>query len=218
VAPAQTTPDGEEDLLLNELAQWAVLIVLAVLVLGLVRQLGDFLVPPRERLARSRGPAIGDLLPHGLLPDSDVERLADAMAARGYDWAAVIVVDEECPECELLLDGLSGTARPIEAPIVAMSSRAAPEHLDRLNRVADVVVVDGEALGEAGLDVRPFVLIVDRSRRVLHKQVATSLRDVVREWRGDTTPEGAASTPTEGETRARVDVSPVILHSKGDHA
>jgi hypothetical protein len=73
--------------LINELAQWAVLLFLTIFVLGLTRQLGNFLVPPEQQRAREVGPGLGTALPADLLAAGARERLAAVMAARATGWA-----------------------------------------------------------------------------------------------------------------------------------
>ncbi len=187
----------EEPLLLNELAQWAALLVIGVFVFGLLRQLGDFLVPPRERAARARGPSLGAALPAGLLSEEERSRLLELLRDRSAGWAAVLVVDEECPRCEELLENLERTGAPEGAPVVALSNKSGPAHRARLEEVADLVAVDATRLERAALDVRPFTLILDGSLKVVDKQVAWDLQEAVEMWRrnGNARQRGVAPPP-----------------------
>jgi len=171
-------------LLLNELAQWAVLAFMGIFVLGLTRQLADFLVPPRELLADARGPAIGKKLPDDVLPPRDRSRLLELLEERGSTWAAMVVVSAECPHCRTLLEGIIARGAPGGAPIVALSSEGDAEHEALLNQAADVVVLDGDRLVRNELTIKPFVLLVDRALRVQRKQITDDLHEVVASWAG----------------------------------
>lgn len=171
-------------MLLNEIAQWTALVFLGVFVLGLLRQLGDSVVPPRERVSRNRGPDLGTRLSDELLTAAERQRLGALMEERGTEWAALVVVSEECSRCHALLDELSVAGAPDGAPVAALSSKSGPDHAALLERAADVAIVDPERLEAAELHVKPFTLIVDRSFKVVHKQLANDLAEAVRGWDG----------------------------------
>jgi hypothetical protein len=193
----------EAELLLNELAQWAVLLFLGIMTLGLLRQLGEFLVPPRERVALSRGPKIGKKLPDELLWPQERVDLLNLMDERSVESAAIVVVDEECSQCKSLVDRLHAHGPPESTPIVAFSSESSPAHRAVLEEIADLVVVDPERLDKVGLDARPFILIVDSVLEVRHKEIGSDLGAAVAAWRS-----GAS-----GESRAphKVDDSALTL-------
>lgn len=170
-------------MLINELAQWATLVFLAIFVLGLTRQLGNFLVPPRDRAALEVGPDLGKTLPTGLLSDQDRRRLYEAMDQRGLGWAVFLVVGEECDGCKGLLEGLAEHGAPDEVAVVAVSSEAGPEYRRLLDSLADLVIVDADRVKAAELAATPFAVIVDRSLKVVHKQLAWDLAEVVEVWR-----------------------------------
>lgn len=197
-------------MLLNELAQWAALLFLGIFVLGLTRQLGDFLVPSRERVAENRGPKIGKRLPAGLLPAGDHRRLLELMEERAARWAALLVVSEDCPRCKTLIERLAETGAPDHAPVVALSSRSGPDHTAVLEATADIVVVDGKSLEKADINVRPFVLIVDRTLKVRHKQIAWDLHEAVHAWTGGDEESGNGTPMPTPEDRL------TIVHAGGE--
>jgi hypothetical protein len=169
-------------LLLNELAQWAVLLALAVFVVGLTRQLGDFLIPPRERVEQSYGPGLGVRLPAALLPEPERTRLIALMDERGSEWAAVLVVSGECTRCSELLERLVDEGAPSGVPVVGLSMTSDETHRSLLNQAVDIAMVDPESLDAENLHVKPFVLVVDRDLVVRHKQLAFDLREVARTY------------------------------------
>jgi hypothetical protein len=171
-------------LVLNEIAQWAALLFLGIFVLGLTRQLGDFLVPRRERAAQDRGPDVGKGIPEELLSQDERARMSELMAERGVEWAALLIVGEDCPRCQQLIERLIATGVPDDAPVAVVSSRSSASHAELLASAADVVAVDGARLEAADLHIKPFALILDRSFKVLHKQITTDHEQAASAWKG----------------------------------
>lgn len=172
-------------MLINELAQWAVLIFVAVLALGLTRQLGNFIVPRREQIAYELGPDIGSVVGAPILQDEEAGRLREAIDSGPTDWGAIVVVDERCYGCDGLLAALEEDGPPEGAPVVALSRDSGAEHRARLERCADDVIVDADRLRAGELNATPFVMILDRELRVRFKDVLPDLRYAVDKWRGD---------------------------------
>jgi hypothetical protein len=169
--------------IVNELAQWAALLFVAVLVVGLTRQLGNFLIPRHEQLALDVGPRVGRKLPGDLLSPDEHRQVLDLIQERRTGWAAFLVVSEGCPGCKDLLERLESTGAPQRAPVIALSRKSGEEHVTALRAATDLVIVDGARLKAAGLTITPFAMIVDRSMTVLHKQLAWDLAEVVAAWR-----------------------------------
>lgn len=170
-------------MLINELAQWAVLAFMAVFVFGLTRQLGSFLLEPKEEHAVTTGPDLDKPVPKALIRPRERSELAALMKARGADAASVLVVDEDCPGCSDLLDRLAHEGAPENAPIMIVSRLSSEEHVKHLRGLADIVVVDPARLKEVKLDITPFLMVVDRDCRVVHKQLTPDLRDAFARWR-----------------------------------
>lgn len=168
-------------MLLNELAQWAVLIFVAIFVLGLTRQLGNFLVPSHERVAHGVGPDVGKRLPEHLVSPEERDRIHSLMDAKQAAEVAFLIVGENCSGCVGVLQRLEdGDDRPV--PLVVLSRNSGPEHLARLEGVADLALVDLDRLNAAGLTVTPFLLLADRALTLVHKQVAWNVGDAIAEW------------------------------------
>lgn len=167
----------------NELAQWAVLAFLAVFVLGLTRQLGKFLVSPRDQLVAENGPAIGKQLSERAVGAGGAASLAQLMQARHTSWAAMLVVGEGCVGCEPLLERLETDGVPDSVPLLIAARAASVAYHERLERLADIVVVDAKVVDDLRLRATPFGLIVDQQLRVQFKELAWSLDGLVEKWR-----------------------------------
>jgi len=170
-------------MIVNEIAQWAVLAFLAVFVLGLTRQLGKFLVTPRQELVSDNGPALGKQLPGRIGGMAGVGELTRLMRERDVAWAAVLVVGEGCVGCGPLLDRLEQDGAPDGAPVLIAARGASPEYRERLERVADVVIVDEKAVADLKVRATPFGLVLDDTSRVQHKDLAWDLGEFVGKWK-----------------------------------
>jgi hypothetical protein len=181
-------------MIFNELAQWAVLLLLAFFVFGLTRQLGSFLVPESDMAVLSIGPKVGKAVPDGLLTESQSREVIDLMAQRGTDWAGFLVVAEDCPGCGGVLERLRDRGSPDHAPVVALSRRSGPDHEALMRSAADVTVVDEERLQAADLGPSPFFMIVDRSLKVIRKEITADVHDAVERWKNESGRNGAPQT------------------------
>ncbi len=170
-------------MLINELAQWAALIFLGIFVVGLTRQLGRYMVSEREEIAHSVGPDVGKALPRDLLPTADRERLAELIGASEAGWGVVVVVDPDCPGCAALLQQAEREGMPEHAPAAAVTRSDEAEFAEYLGRVFDVAVADAGRVERAGLQVTPFVLIVDGALRIAHKALTADVSAAVAHWR-----------------------------------
>ena len=79
-------------MIVNEIAQWAVLAFLSVFVLGLTRQLGNFLVSRQELVAADSGPPLGGELPSEILAAAERQQVASLLSDRGsrlrrFSWS-----------------------------------------------------------------------------------------------------------------------------------
>jgi hypothetical protein len=164
----------------NELAQWAVIGFLGVFVLGLTRQLGNFLVPARAQTEAS-APPVGSTIPDGLLPEAERRQLRGLFAERGSECAALIAVEPQCEFCDALLTELSRDGVPDGVPLVIVGESTGAEDAELLSGLADIVIDDPgrKRAKRAGLSVAPFVLLVDRELAVLHRQAGGSVRQAM---------------------------------------
>lgn len=169
--------------IVNEAAQWAVLIFLGIFVLGLTRQLGAFLTATRGQKAEVTGPTTGKVLPRSLLSAPERQRLSELIRGRGVDWAAILAVDDRCSGCDELLAGLEADGVPEGAPLFVFSRSSNEEHQRRLAGIADHVVVDPRRMKRANLTVTPFAILVDEELRVVRKAIGTELMPLIEQWR-----------------------------------
>jgi hypothetical protein len=186
--------------IVNELAQWAVLLLLTVFVVGLTRQLGSILVPPKEQ-ALLDGPAVGKALPASLLGEDGSALLRSMISDRGRGYAVVAVVDENCFGCDALLTILEEDGAPDGAPLAAVTWKSGPAHLERVARQFDVLGQDpgGDRLKAAGIQATPFLMVVDGDLVVRHKQITGDLHLALRRWREQDGTGRSATTPDGGE-------------------
>jgi len=170
-------------MLLNELVQWAVLIVLAVSTFGLLRQLGQFLVPRREQLL-SLGPDIGEPVPRELIDEAIRPGLRERVASSPSALGFLAVMNEGCLGCQALIEQLEASGRPTRAPLLAIVDGESSEFQARLERHFDVVVADpGRVRARAaGIVASPYLLAFDANLRVRQRAISGSLRELVREW------------------------------------
>jgi hypothetical protein len=194
-------------MLLNELAQWAVLIFLAIFVIGLTRQLGRFMVGEREEIAHSVGPDVGKALPREVLPEIERRRLAELIGSSPAGWGALLVVDADCIGCAALLERMEHEGAPDGAPVAALSRSSDPEHVQRLARIFDIAVADPERVTRAGLRVTPFVILLDRDLRIAYKALTSDIRAALAQWRSTN---GLA--PSAGAEPGPV----VVSHARGE--
>jgi hypothetical protein len=171
--------------IVNEAAQWAVLIFLGIFVLGLTRQLGAFLTTTRAMKADVTGPSIGKVVPRSLLSAEERRRLVDLIRGRGVDWAAILAVDDRCSGCDELIAGLEADGVPEGAPLFVFSRQSDEEHRRRLAAIADHVVVDERRMKRADLTITPFAMLVDDELRIARKAIGTELMPMLERWRAE---------------------------------
>ena len=170
---------------INELAQWIVLAFLAVFVLGLTRQLGSFMQPG---LQDDDAPGTGSALSTGFFPEPGRSTLVDLIATRsGRSEAAVFVLDEQCPDCQTVLDALTRTPRTdgyVRAAVVSGPSSDAFRR--RVAGAMDLTVTDasGAKLEAGGIPGTPFALLVDDKLRVVAVESGRAASTVLARWVG----------------------------------
>lgn len=170
---------------LNESLQWAALIVLGGAILGLYRQLANFLIPRREQVALA-GPDVGARLPKPLLGDAS-DRFAEQLRRSPSGIGLVGVLSGHCPGCQdairvLRMDtGLLGDV----CSALVVDSHSLPDFVEQVAPLADVVVDDPHLARayEAGIHGWPFFLVVDREMRVRARAITSDVLRLVSEAR-----------------------------------
>jgi hypothetical protein len=172
-------------LLFNELAQWAVLLFVAVFVFGLTRQLGFFLVPQRDKLLEA-GPKIGKVLPEVLVEDGRGAALTRLIRrSTGAGFAAIFVIEEDCPACNGLLAHMEAGNVDVSMPMAALLKGDPEAEFGRRVRKAFAAVIEdngGDLARHAGIDGTPFLLIVDEQLIVRHKDWGGDLFEGATKW------------------------------------
>jgi hypothetical protein len=190
-------------LLLNELAQWAVLVFLAIFVFGLTRQLGVYLVPQKQQLLDA-GPAIGKRLPDVLVADGRGDTLSRlARSSADATVAAIFVLEEDCPGCRGLVVEMEEENVTAGMPMVALLKGDQSSEFAGAVRNAFAVVIEdegGDLARGAGIDGTPFLLVVDDQLVLRHKDWAGDLFQSATTWLAGTRSEGnGAAAPPAGE-------------------
>jgi hypothetical protein len=154
--------------MVNEVLQWAILVILSTLILGILRQVA-LTLPPEARSATPSGPTVGRRLPQPLL--TELERALPG--GRLEDDILVAFVTERCPGCQRLLGSLtSGEARESH-PLILVAKRPSSQFTKALSETGVPTVLDEKgALWEAS-EVRatPLVVRLDSHGRVTGKEV-----------------------------------------------
>jgi len=158
--------------LVNEAAQWSVMLFLVIFVVGLTRQLGHFLVAssPREKV-EAEGPTTGSVVAESLLTDLERRRMTDLREARQADWMAIVALSEDCTGCQELLAVWEEQPARGTGPLAVICRRATGAFQRRLERAADVVVVDEKRFDRALIGITPFTMILDEEFRVVEKEI-----------------------------------------------
>ncbi|MEA2441768.1 MAG: hypothetical protein QOH76_3192 [Thermoleophilaceae bacterium] len=205
--------------MINEIAQWAVLVFLGVFVVGLTRQLGQFMVAPREQQALDEGPRLGKRLPSRFLLPEEAQKLAEAKRDGAPQWMLALAVDEDCEGCESMLKWLKRNGSPSGAAILAISRKSGPRHAALLDGLAAVTIVDEGRFAELGLRTTPFVIVLDGEMRVVHKQITADVPDAIARWRSRSRKEvdidsgNGAAAPAENHNGA--EMPSVVQHGGG---
>lgn len=172
-------------MLVNEFFQWAVILVLLVFVVGLVRQLGHFVVPRREHLLYL-GPEIDKRLPIGLLDGVAVDELRKLIAGSQAKLGLVAVMNDRCPGCKGLLAQLQVIGPPADTPLVAIVDTEDESYLEYVRGLFTYAEADngGVRARAAGVIATPFVLAIDSEFQVKHRGISGGLHELILEWTG----------------------------------
>jgi hypothetical protein len=167
--------------LLNELAQWAALVVLGVFVLGLTRQLGAFLTPRAQELA-DMGPDVGQPLPEFLFTGDERGRLIELIAGSSATRGTVLVLDERCAGCRALVEDLRAVVERMVMPLAVVLKESRDDDFRRaVAAIAALVVHDetGAVSQRAGIFGTPFAMVIDGSLTVVEKKFAADLPELL---------------------------------------
>jgi hypothetical protein len=188
-------------MIVNEIAQWAVLVFLAVVSFGLLRQLGSYVAPRSEEAAREYGPSIGSALPQVLFSDEEWRTVRALVAGSRENGLALMFLDENCEACERWATVFEERG-PLEGiPLVAYINGDALSLDNGFVRAADLIVKDTqrEVMNDVNIRATPFLIVADQELRVEYKQVGGGPHEGVENWRRKTK---RSSTPDRQEISA----------------
>lgn len=170
-------------MLLNELAQWAVLVLLGIMSLGLTRQLGHFIVA-RKELLLLEGPALGKLVPAEVFGGDSREQFESAMRRSGAARGVIMTLGDYCHGCVNLLDELARLGRPDGVPLLAVVGSGDHHFIQHVADLVDFVVEDRdlERVGRVGLVATPYLLGVDAELKLRHRGISSTVHDFMLEW------------------------------------
>jgi methylamine dehydrogenase accessory protein MauD len=157
-----------EALVVSNLVLWAVVVVLAVVVLALTRQIGLLheRIAPVGALAVRRGPQVGEATPEMWLPDLHGRRVrvggADALARR----TLLFFLSPSCPVCKTLLPTLDRVLADQDEPVRLVYASDGPSEDHRAfvrdRGLAEVEYVLSESLGlHFAVSKLPYAVLLD---------------------------------------------------------
>lgn len=154
--------------MVNEVAQWTILLIVALLMLGVLRQVG-LMLPPSARALPS-GPAPGRRAPRALL-----RSLHDVLGADGLARGVTVAfVTENCVGCQRLLADLTRDAAFDRdgPPLVLVAYRPTEPFASALKETRIATIASDEELWrECGVTSTPLVIGIDKHSRVQTKEV-----------------------------------------------
>jgi thiol-disulfide isomerase/thioredoxin len=185
----------------NEVLQWAVLLLLVFMGVGLLIMVAD--------IQRRLGPDLGAPIPQSglavgaLAPDFVAEdrRTGKCVAVSDYVGRRLLVafMSPRCEPCKELLPSLNRFALERRGvPVIVVAPEDAGIEYARQFAESIVVVGDTGKAIELAYDVgwTPLVFLLDEERRVLNRTVSNSLIDLEDTLDGKGRPQSAAWVPT----------------------
>lgn len=166
-------------MLVNELFQWAAILICLFLVAGAYR-----LVAMRPRsgvltMDQAMGPHLGSPLPRSLTDQLPITNLADS---RGYLFA---FVTEGCPSCGGLIEQLRrrDQSLPGQPQVIVVVGSSAPAMISRLREenFSDAVVEDsdGRIFGDCHIGATPFLVLTDTVFGAVEKRVSSDASELL---------------------------------------
>ncbi|MBK5227973.1 MAG: hypothetical protein JJE05_05645 [Actinobacteria bacterium] len=149
----------------NEALQWAVLLCLGFLVLGLYHQVA-LMMPARRRASAASGPALGDRLPR------EVTELFSDSSIHGEPYT-VAFVTEACVGCQRLLSELERKGEgSLAGRLALIALDPGPLFRDALRKLdLPILEDDGHVWASCDVTQTPLILKVDPSGKVIGKGV-----------------------------------------------
>jgi hypothetical protein len=150
---------------MNEVLQWAAIVILGVLAFGMLRQIGMWL-PVEARSNTESGPPLGHRVPSTRW--SEVSRTL--ALSESVEQGFVAFVSESCVQCQRLIAELE-TKRP-DLPLAFVTRTPSREFVNALRETGMPVLEDNGDLWRAWhVTGTPLVAKVNRQGRVIAKGV-----------------------------------------------
>lgn len=161
--------------LANEVLQWGVLVVIAVVLLGVLRQVA-LALPTQYRAQTVSGPSIGSRLPRPLLRRLP-SPLPDGSSHAGE--AILAFVTEACVGCQRLLSEVSARHAASDAPLVLVARNPSGPFQQALEDLSTPIIHDdGRIWAACQVTNTPLVVRIDSEGRVIAKGVTHDVDSV----------------------------------------
>lgn len=162
-------------MIINEILQWAGIILLLLLSLGLFRQMA--IMQPASNRAAGNGPEVGTRLPGRLLSMLPLEGKAN----QAHPDAMLAFVTENCTGCRRLLAALSEAAPHIDHKPILIARQPSAPFSSVLNETSLPVVVDedGSIWAACGITATPLVVEVNERGTVVRKEVTARVESLL---------------------------------------
>jgi hypothetical protein len=170
--------------IVNELAQWAVLLFLAIFVVGLTRQLG-FQLQTRSETLDEIGPQVGERVPDALLDEDERGALSRLAAESPAGETTVVVLDQHCLGCKAIVAALETHDGVLPRPAVAFVTASDDAgFMGRVEGAFDLVFSDetGFKADSAGIIGTPFAMTVDRDLNVKRREFVLDPSAFIERW------------------------------------
>lgn len=172
----ESTQLWREASVVNEVAQWAALITLTILLLGVFRQVG-LLLPPSTRTQVS-GPTPGRRAPRPLL--EHVRKVT--LNGRTEAGTIVAFVTEDCTGCQRLLADLSSSQVARDEPVVLVTRHPSPQFAQAIQETGIPTISADDALWDAcGVTATPLVVRIDERGRIAAREVTHRVEAAVQD-------------------------------------
>jgi hypothetical protein len=157
----------------NEVVQWAVLVVMAALMLGLYREIA--LTLPSRR-SREEGLPIGRRIPAVLL--DEIHRAVPRLGELG--GVTIAFGTESCIGCQRLLADIPGALPDLDGRIVLVAKQPSASFRGALRGIPAATITDetGSLWEACRVTATPLVMFVDASGKVVRKEVTHDARRV----------------------------------------
>lgn len=157
--------------MVNETIQWAVILAMALMILGLYREIS--VTSPTRQVGLSDGLHEGDHLPQEV-----VAKLADASARFKAIGATISFVVENCSACQRLLGELPGAIRENPGSLAVVAREPSGDFRKALRELGVPIVFDedGDIWRACRITATPLVVYVDNVGVVRRQEVTHDVR------------------------------------------